>query len=54
MLAVLAVLVIMLVIRVSTLNDRVRQNEDYLLECVTKDRLSETIRACLMNTAEKK
>jgi hypothetical protein len=45
---IIAFFIVLIMIRLAQINARLKQNEDYLLDCVTKDRLSETIRASIL------
>uniref|UniRef100_A0A6C0CL28 Uncharacterized protein n=1 Tax=viral metagenome TaxID=1070528 RepID=A0A6C0CL28_9ZZZZ len=43
----LAFVILLLLLRLSQVNDRMKQIEDYLLDCVTKHKLPEILRASL-------
>ena len=48
-LCAIALFIVLILIRLAQINERLKQNEDFLLDCVTKDRLSETIRASILD-----
>ena len=51
---ILVFVAVLLMIRTSYLNQRMEQIEDYVHDCVTKDRLREVVLASLSGAAEEK